>query len=400
LSQANRGKAVESLKKALAGLEDNTTLPQKRRDSLVRMLKDRIRVLESEADQAAAKPPEAKKGEAKDRAAKDDRQIAESQKINRGFATIQELREKGKTEDAAREASKLASQFPRNTAVKATERTTNTVDQIANARKLQKERERGWVLAHRDMERSAISPSGDIEFPKDWKEKTKGRTTTIQLTVKEKSILQALNTTISVDFKNSKLEDVIEYLQTYTGQPILVDKEALKDVEASYDTPVTLKVKGVTVRTVLRRILNDLGMTYVVKEEAIQVTSAQRAKDLMVVRRYYIGDLLAGMGTMNGIPGLQSGFGSFGVSPIQPNNMFGNLPFAVAFNQQMLAMQVAQNMQSVEQLKEMIQSSVDQGSWFGHGGNGTITFHAASMSFLIKQSTEVHAMLGSGGLLK
>src|SRR5262249_18409158 len=135
-------------------------------------------------------------------------------------------------------------------------------------------------------------------------------------------------------------------------------------------------------------------------EEAIQVTSAQRAKDLMVVRRYYIGDLLAGMGTMNGMPGFQNGFGSFGGAPIQPSNILGNAPFAVAFNQQMFALQAAQNMQSVEQLKEMIQSSVDPASWFGHGGNGTITFHAASMSFLIKQSTEVHAMLGSGGLLK
>ena len=57
-------------------------------------------------------------------------------------------------------------------------------------------------------------------------------------------------------------------------------------------------------------------------------------------------------------------------------------------------------MEGVKQLIELIQTSVDPQSWQVNGGGGAITFHAPSMSLVIKQSTEVHALLGSGGLLR
>jgi general secretion pathway protein D len=239
-----------------------------------------------------------------------------------------------------------------------------------------------------DIDKSATLPSGDIEYPKDWQERTKGRTTAVQLTTKERSILQALNATISVNFRNSKLEDVIEYLQTYTGQPILLDREGMKDLEISYETAVTLNLKGVTVRTVLRKILADVGMSYVIKDETIQATSAQKAREMMTVRRYYVGDLLAGMSTLGNYNGPQG---------VWNTGIFPNGFRAPGLNPQLQAMR---NMEGVKQLIDLVQGSVDPQSWQANGGGGTVTFHAASMSLIIKQSAEVHALLGSGGLLR
>jgi hypothetical protein len=167
----------------------------------------------------------------------------------------------------------------------------------------------------------------------------------------------------------------------------------MKDVEISYDTAVTLNVKGVTVRTVLRKILADVGMTYVIKEETIQATSAQKAKDIMVVRRYYVGDLLAGMGALGGV---QNGFGN----PIGFLGGFGNpgvFPVGPPVNPQL---QTMQKMEGVKHLIELIQTSVEASSWQVNGGSGSVTFHAPSMSLVIKQSAEVHALLGGGGLLR
>ena len=200
------------------------------------------------------------------------------------------------------------------------------------------------------------------------------------MSAKEKLILQALNSPITVNFRNSKLEDVIEYLQTYTGQAILLDREGMKDAEISYDTGITLNVKGVTVRTVLRKILGDLGMTYVIKDETIQATSAQKAREMMVVRRYYVGDLLANMGGLEPFGSPQAGFWNRGIQPGALQN-FGGFPFAPVSNQ----LQAMKKMESVKQLMELVQSSVDPQTWQGSGGNGTITFHAPSMSLIIKQ---------------
>jgi hypothetical protein len=392
LALVDRVKALDCLKKALAQLEDDTVLSPERRESLKRMLRDRIRV--TEVDQGGGQSSATDRD--KKQLREESRHALEQEKTRQSLKTIQQLQDEGKTEAASREASALARQHPRDTTVQATEQTSRTADQVANARRLQKEHERQLASGYRDIENSASLPNGDVEFPKDWKERTKGRTTAVPLTAKERSILQALNTTISVNFRNSKLEDVIEYLQTYTGQAILLDREAMKEVEISYETAVTLNVKGVTVRTLLRKILNDLGMTYVIKEETIQATSAQKAREMMVVRRYYVGDLLGGMGALGTLGGPQAAWGNTGVLPGGLQN-FGGLPFAPAANPQLQAMQTTQN---VKQLIDLIQSAVDPQTWQANGGSGTLTFHAPSMSLVIKQSAEVHALLGSGGLLQ
>jgi hypothetical protein len=357
LARSDRPKAVERLKQALALLEDDTLLLPERRESLKRMLKDRIRVTQTDTDNTAPRGTEKdKKLPSPARRAADDHRAGDQ----------------------------------------AAEQMTRTTSELEKARQLQKDRERQLAAGYRDVDKSATLSSGDMEFPSDWKERTKGRTTTVQLTAKERSILQALNTTISVNFRNSKLEDVIEYLQTYTGQAILLDREGMKDVEISYDTGITLNVKGVTVRTVLRKILADLGMAYVIKDETIQATSAQRAREMMVVRRYYIGDLLAGMSALGNSGSPQNALGNAGLFPggVRPLTGF---PFTPVINPQL---QAIRNMENVKQVIELIQTSVDPQTWQTNGGNGAITFHAPSMSLLIKQSAEVHALLESGGLLR
>jgi hypothetical protein len=54
-----------------------------------------------------------------------------------------------------------------------------------------------------------------------------------------------------------------------------------------------------------------------------------------------------------------------------------------------------QKYNNVVQLAAMITQSVDPDSWLVNerGGFGTITFNPASMSFVVKQSAEVHLSL-------
>ncbi len=367
LARSDTSKAAQRLQKALALLEDDTVLAKERRDSLKRMLTDLIRITQQGPDTAADKEQEQLK--TKGRRVEDERRAAEQEKVRQGLKNVNKLKQDGKAGEASREAGDLAERHPNQPAVQASNRTTSAAEQLANARKLQKEKERSLLGAFRDTDRSATLPKGDIEFPKDWKERTKYRKSEVQLTAKEKELLRTLNSTISVDFKNFRFDDVIEYLQTYLGQPILVDKESLKDADTSYDTPVTLKLKGVTARTVLRKILADQGLTYVIRNETIQVTSPERAKEMMVVRKYYIGDLLANLGDLG------------------PLGQLGLTPLANAANAAANAAKII----------EMIEDSVDPQSWRKNGGNGTITYHAPSMSLIIKQSAEVHGLMGNSG---
>jgi hypothetical protein len=216
-----------------------------------------------------------------------------------------------------------------------------------------------------------------------------------------------LNAKMTVKFKNTRLQEVIDTLQTQLGVPLVgPDQEALKEIEASYDTPITLNLRGVSARTILRKTFADLGMTYVIKDESIYIVSQQRAKELMVTRAYYIGDILAAMSTApiqpltGGLPlnpgGLQPGAG------LQPFG-FGALPVQAApANPPQAAAQAQQNnvVQNAAAIMEIVRSSVDPQSWRENGGTGTITYNAAAMSLIIRQSAEVHAQLASGGLAK
>jgi hypothetical protein len=379
-------RAVERLDAALSQLQADTSLPEARRKALVAMLKDRIRVTQADA----AGPSEKEKNQRPVVARSPDRATArhgqetvpqqgspgDARKIKEGLKKVQVLQDQAKFGEASREAAELAHQFPENKSAFAADRTASGLDQVATARRILKERERSLLGASRDIDRSAAIVNGDLEFPKDWKERTKGRIAAVQLTDKEKAILKALNTPITVHFSNSKLSDAIKYLETLTDVPILLDHEALKEVEASYDTPISLTMKQVSARTVLRKVLAEIGMTYVIKEETIQATSAERARKMMVVRRYYIGDLITNGGALTQLNPL---------SALPPTS---------------LQIQGAPVTQTVELLIDMIKNSVDSQSWLGGGGDGTISFHAASMSLIVKQSAEVHARLASSGLGK
>ncbi len=363
LAKSNRAEALLRLKNALAELESNTALPPERRESWTRILKNQVRVAERE-EQATKTRPAEKRPQRND--------PKESENINKGLSRIRDLQNEGKTDQASRAASELAAQHPEDPRLQAANRAAAMMDQVNNARKTQLQHERSVVGSLRDVDQSSTPAAQEVEFPKDWKDRTKGRSATVELSPKEKAIMRALNQVVSPNFKNAKLDDVIEYLQTTTGQTIIVDREGLKDVDASYDSPVTLSLRGITVRTALRKILADLGMTYVVKDEAIMVTSVQRAQEMMVVRRYYIGDLLSGMGALAQIGGL-------------PRNY--TLP---AY----LELQAKEKAASAQTLIEMITSAVDPHSWQGNGGSGTISYHSPSASLIIKQSAEVHAMIG------
>ena len=102
-----------------------------------------------------------------------------------------------------------------------------------------------------------------------------------------------------MSFEGSTIESVIDYLQTLSGQTILLDKQTLEAAGISYDTPINLrKMRNLTLRTVLRKVLGEVGLTYIVEKETIHVLTPAEAKKKMTVRTYYLGDL-AGVADVN-----------------------------------------------------------------------------------------------------
>ena len=383
--------AIARLNQALVQLLGDSSLSPARRDALVRAVQDRLRQLDSrpsgsgtnpikggDAGKAAAGTATKSGPKAIDDAERDaqraarkqqlDRERAEANAIQSRLDHIARLQREGKSFDALKVADELSRQYPTNPAAQAMRRKATLTERIAEARAILAEMEQRLTQAYREIERAALPSVENVEFPRDWKEKTEKRLAALKPSAREMAILKALNTKVPQGFQNTPISEVLQYLTDLTNEPIVLSKSELDEAKITSDTPVTFQARNVTVRTVLRGILSEFGMTYVIRDGTIQVTSIQRAREMLVTRSYPIGDLVIGTG------------------------QFGN-PLLWGPGLSQLQMQ-----QNVAQIIETIQSTIDPQSWRSAGGPGTITYHPPTGSLIIRQTAEVHAMLrGSMG---
>ncbi len=322
-------KAVDRIKELIGMLDRDESLTPTRRDQLLRTLKRDVPYLQAIAGERRARTNEA---------------IARATQI-----------------DLRRETDPRRTADPKSAFDAARSRVDSINTRVANARILRGQADDRTLGTLHKVDESAKLPASDYELPADWVEKSKRRSPENKLTPREKAILDALKTPITVDFNNDTFSSVVEYLQKITGVAILVDKQALEEANVTYDTPVTLRLPKVSTRTVLKRLLADVGLTYVIKDEAIQVTTPARAREMMVVRTYYVGDLL---GTAN--------------------------PFLNA------VLNDIQASQAIATIIQSVQSQVDPQSWSVNGGPGSVVYDPIRMSLIIKNSAEVHYMLGGG----
>lgn len=229
---------------------------------------------------------------------------------------------------------------------------------VAEARDLREKRGDRTSNTLAGVDKSAVAPRSDYDLPDDWLEKSKRRSAAAKLTDKEKAILEAFKKPIRVDYSMETFQSVLDDLSRKMGQDILIDKQSLEEANITYDTPITLRFnKPVSARTALKRVLADVGLTYVIRKETIEVTTLARAREMLTVRTYYVGDLM-------GV-----------VSPLLP---------AVANDFQMI--------QAIGIILNEIQN-IEPESWEGKGGPGTVTFDPVRMAIVVKQSAEVHYML-------
>jgi hypothetical protein len=366
LQEVSKPRAIAALRSALLKLEDPLVPPAFRNDWTAR-LNAQIKSVESGqkiADPVAVDPA---KREIREANAKKAKAIQEEYtEVRRSLDTISALVKSGNSAQAQKESEALAKRYPDNPAVILMGENSAMNQRLSDARVLIEQQKQGFVIAMRSLDKSSIAPKDDIEFDaKRFQEITKLRMKPL-LTKKEQQILKALDSPTNLGYKDAPFEEVIKAISTSMGQEILLDKTALESAMITTATPVSVTLRGITARTALRKVLQDQNLTYIIRNESIQVVTPETARNTLVTRVYYVGDLVQ----LNG-------------------------PFAGAINwgPWLDMMQVQEN---INKLIEMIKA-IDPLSWQGAGGMGTVTFNGPSMALIVRQTAEMHARL-SGSL--
>jgi hypothetical protein len=109
----------------------------------------------------------------------------------------------------------------------------------------------------------------------------------------EARIRRALARPVSVDFRNTPLRAAIAFLREACRIPILLDFEALGEVGVRPEEPVSLEVSEISLRSVLRLMLREIDLTYMLRHEALIVTTPEEAERHLTTHVYPVGDIAA-----------------------------------------------------------------------------------------------------------
>ncbi len=105
-------------------------------------------------------------------------------------------------------------------------------------------------------------------------------------------IEQALKQRGSVDFTEIPLRDVISKLSEQFNVQMVIAVKQLEEASVSTDTPITKQLNDLTLHSILKLILKDLELTFVVRNEVLSITTPEDAESRLQTRVYPILDLV------------------------------------------------------------------------------------------------------------
>ncbi|QDT10412.1 VWA domain-containing protein [Planctomycetes bacterium K23_9] len=120
----------------------------------------------------------------------------------------------------------------------------------------------------------------------------------------ERRIQASLGDETSQTFVETPLEEAVASISRMHDIPIVVDRKALEEIGLTPDTPVNVDLKNVSLRSFMRLMLRELDLTYMIKDEVMQITTAEAAEANLINKVYPVGDLV--------VPILQLGGGGGG----------------------------------------------------------------------------------------
>jgi tetratricopeptide (TPR) repeat protein len=193
-------------------------------------------------------------------------------------------------------------------------------DYIAENVAVRDAQERAWMDTMHLVDASAIPFSGDppIVYPdvSFWRKITADRKKWASVDLSstspsEQRILEELTKKTDLEFAEAPapLKDVIDVIKAKHNIEVQLDQEALK--QAGIDPAATLiskSLKDISLRSALKLILQDFNLTYVIKDEVLQITTKDKAGTELVTKVYPVGDLVLPI-----VPPQQTQGGGFGL---------------------------------------------------------------------------------------
>lgn len=191
-----------------------------------------------------------------------------------------------------------------------------------------------------------------------------------------------------VNFSSVALADVIEFIRDTSGANLHVNWRALEEVGVGKDTPVSIRLRGASIRKVLNLALTDAAggadmLAFYPADDVIEVTTREIADSELITRVYPVEDLLVEVPDFDNAPdfNLQAASGTGGG---------GGQLFSGGGGQE--TDRGTTRTERAEQLISLIIDTIQPDIWAANGGTATIRFFNGSL--IVRAPRSVHEALG------
>ena len=177
-------------------------------------------------------------------------------------------------------------------------------------------------------------------------------------------IRDELDKRAAVELQDAPLNAALDYIADLYRIPIVIDTNALDDFGIGTDVPITFEMKRLPLRNTLRILLDQLDLTFVVRDEVLLITSTEEAEAMLQTVVYPVGDL---------------------VTPVDLANL--------AHHEQYLDAETSAYWLDFDSLIDTITTSVGPASWDAVGGPSSIETLYTPTALLISQTEEIHEQI-------
>ncbi len=234
---------------------------------------------------------------------------------------------------------------------------------------------------------------------------------------------------VTVNFNNVPLHAVIEELRSLHNINIIADTSSLKEESISLDRPVTLQLDKVALKSALNIILRSVDLTWVIRDDVLQVTTKKNANGRTVQRTYLVADLVipiedhktpevfdwpSQVKRLNEVNApMRNGNATTPTPTPGPMSLQGGSPVGSPFGSSSSSQgsgsgsgqgnnnnQTGQDMSRSgpasampQQLINLLTSSVGMGSWQADSGPGTIEYFPLGMTLVINQTPDIQEQI-------
>jgi type II secretory pathway component GspD/PulD (secretin) len=342
--------------------------------------------------------------------------VAELMKLSHTFY------QEGKYNDAMVQAEKALELDPENVAASAAKQIAELQRNVVKYKKLTQEKNSYFVDAMDSAETSGPYV-GDLGISVDKEKAIQNRKrrpdTSLGISSptknsRERLIEQQLYKPVTLNFKDTPLSQVIQDLKEMSGVNVVADKSSLEEAGILMDKPLDLQVENISLKSALNILLQQIHLTYVVKDEVLLITTEDNAKGKLKRVTYPVADLVVPVDNQT-LPVsasitkyldmhysfAQPQWGNGSTTPYTgPNSMYNgttvSTPSGSAGVQASAGstgnplMNKGGMGQTIEDtLIKLITTTVAPESWNEVGGKGTIQYYPLGLALIINQTPDI-----------